>query len=87
LDGKESTPVVIETVSLTQLQNDILVKCIDCHRWARTEAGIMSRVVPGDPDNSRLYLRTKDGSMPEGGPELSTRELEMIRVFITNLAP
>jgi len=87
LDGKETTPVVIESVSLAELQSEILVKCTSCHRWARSEAGILSRVVRGDPDSSVLYLRTQDGSMPEDGAPLSTRELEMIRVFITNLAP
>lgn len=75
-------------VSFNELKTDILSpQCIRCHSNASTEAGIKSWVVAGKPESSPLFLRTEDGSMPKNAPPLSTRDLEEIRNYITNLSP
>lgn len=77
-----------QAVSFNQLKADVFTPhCIRCHSNASTERGLQSWVVAGKPDSSPLFQRTEDGSMPKNDAPLSTRDLEEIRAYITNLLP
>src|SRR5579864_1891651 len=43
-------------------------------------------VVPGNPDESRLYQMVRDGKMPMGKPHLTGEQLAAIRLWIESLA-
>ncbi len=45
---------------------------------------VMTRVVPNNAAGSLLYTRCSDGTMPKGGPALTTAELEAIRTWINS---
>lgn len=86
LDGKPRvSPVETEAVSFATIQTEILTKCTDCHRWAKTEAGIQRFIIPGNPEASELFRSVESGYMPEDGPPLSTKELELLRGYINSL--
>ena len=86
LDGKPRiSPVQTEAVSFATIQTEILTKCTDCHRWAKSEEGVRKRVIPGDPEGSKLFRSVESGEMPEDAPPLSTRELELLRGYINSL--
>jgi len=70
----------------TKVKKEILIpKCSRCHGWASNDEGIKNRIVDGQPESSRLFLRVEDGSMPFGGPALSEEEVEQIREYILAL--
>lgn len=86
LDGKPAvSPVEVEPVSFATIQTEILPKCTECHRWAKTEAGILKRVIPGNPEASKLFRSVESGDMPEDAPPLTTKELELLRGYINSL--
>lgn len=60
-------------------------QCVQCHAWANSEDEIRRRVMPGEPEQSSLYQYVADGRMPQGGPELDTAQLEIIRDYINSL--
>ena len=87
----------IPEASLGSLQKNLFgPKCLNCHNSnfalgnydLSTYAGIMSggRVIPGDPNNSLLMQRVKDGTMPPSGP-LSEQEIDSIEAWILAGAP
>lgn len=61
-------------------------KCIGCHANAATEEGLMDWVTPGNPEASPLFVKTENGSMPKNGSPLPTRDLELLRMYIDQLA-
>jgi mono/diheme cytochrome c family protein len=74
-------------VTFNDLKSEILdAKCVSCHSNASTETGLQQWIVPGNPQASSFFIRTENGSMPKNGPLLSTRELELISTYITQLA-
>jgi len=86
LDGKPRiTPIQTEAVSFATIQTEILTKCTECHRWAKTEEGVRRWIVPGNPEASELFRSVETGYMPEDGPPLSTKELELLRGYINSL--
>jgi hypothetical protein len=58
--------------------------CIRCHAWAADEASVQQRIIAGDPENSILYQKIKDGSMPPSGP-LSTSNLQLVERYIRTI--
>jgi len=77
----------IEVIDLALLKKQTLLpKCISCHSWINDDSEIMNRVVSGDPESSPLYLRTRDGTMPFGGPPLIEEEVTLIYKFIKDLS-
>jgi len=46
--AKAKTPLVFKT-------NIIKQRCVACHYWARTDEGILTRLVKGEPERSTLY--------------------------------
>ena len=83
---KEIEPVVInpgDTVSFATLKSSILEPmCLRCHGWAADEAKVATRIVPGNPDSSRLFAVVEDGSMPADGPALTLDQLDIVRQYI-----
>ncbi|MBY0517241.1 MAG: hypothetical protein K2P81_10045 [Bacteriovoracaceae bacterium] len=88
LEGK-ADPVVIdpnEKVTFERISREILVpKCLECHKWVSSEARVLRKLVPGDPENSKIFQSVESGDMPEKGPPLSTGELELMRAYINAL--
>ena len=86
MDGKPRvSPVQTEAVSFTTIQTEILTKCTECHRWAKSEAGIKKYIIPGDAEGSEMFQSVRSGEMPEDGPPLTTKELELLRGYINSL--
>ncbi len=86
LDGKPRvSPVQTEAVSFATIQTEILTKCTECHKWAKTEDGIKKFIVPGNPEASELFQSVRSGEMPEDAPPLTTKELELLRGYINSL--
>jgi hypothetical protein len=75
-----------EPVTFAMLQSAIFDnQCMACHAWSVNEAAVRTRIVPGQPESSRVYLRVEDGSMPMGGPELTLEQLDLLRRYIMEL--
>jgi mono/diheme cytochrome c family protein len=83
----------------TDVQPVLTANCTGCHGSAThikemdlgsldgvlrgSESGPV--VVPGKPDESRLYQMVRDGKMPLGKPQLNNEELATIRSWIESL--
>lgn len=68
----------------------ILVRsCSACHDWTDSYEGITdpSRVVPGTPEKSDLYVKISDDTMPMKGAKLTPLEKALIRSWIAAGAP
>ena len=77
-----------DTVTFQQINNLIIqpFNCIQCHSdWANTEAGVRTKIMPGEPFESKFYLRLEDGSMPLGGPQIDKQRLEYVENYIRQL--
>lgn len=75
-----------QEVDFQRLRQEILApKCLRCHAWADDEPQVLSRVVSGRPEQSRLFQEVESGSMPLGGPALSLEELDIVRRYIMEL--
>jgi hypothetical protein len=82
--------------TFTQLYNDILI--VSCAGGACHDPGIQkgitfasqssaymavrNRVTPGNGEGSSFFFTVNSGTMPPGGPKLSTTNLAMIRAWI-----
>ncbi len=62
----------------------IAPKCLRCHSDMGSEQGLRDYYVPGRSNQSLLYERVADGSMPRRGPPLTEDELLLVRRFIDN---
>lgn len=58
--------------------------CAACHDWTATHERIIKEggVVPGKPDQSKLYTQIASDAMPLSGPKLSADEKAFIRGWI-----
>lgn len=76
----------IEVMALVeQVKTEILIpNCQLCHGWVSEDEAIFSRIVPGKPEQSRLYLLVENGSMPPFGA-LPEAEVELIKEMIIAL--
>lgn len=73
-------------VSFEQLQTEVLgPKCIKCHKGMKEEAGIQWGVVPGKPDESKIYKAMANGSMPKQISPVTESELQLLYNYIKNL--
>jgi hypothetical protein len=75
-------------ISFEMIQQKILLpKCVACHSWVNDSAQVNRRLVPGEPDSSRLFRILENGRMPpRPSPALGTDELELLRGYIMQLA-
>ena len=92
-----STPTATASATATSggsnnsaTHNMLLTKCGSCHNgpsygvFGSMDLNTMiseRRVIPGDPENSRLYIRIVDGTMPPGNP-LSLGEISAVHTWI-----
>ena len=70
------------------LQENVLrpMGCTECHGWANSEAGVLTKVVPNNPEMSVLYTRIADKSMPPDAEETaSVEQIELVRSYINNI--
>lgn len=75
-----------EAVTFKEVQEKILApKCLDCHGWVLNETRVLSKIVPGRPEASKLFRVVENGSMPKDAPPLTTQELELLRGYINSL--
>lgn len=61
--------------------------CMLCHKLLSTEEALSIWVVPGEPEKSKLYIYTENGSMPKWEDPLTSEELEIVRNYILSLKP
>lgn len=79
----QSTPPISDRVSFETLRSFILgPKCVSCHGWVNDEALVRNRVVAGNALGSSLYIRMANGSMPQGGPALTSAQLAVVEAYI-----
>lgn len=83
----QATPPIEGGVDFATLNSFILKPlCLRCHAWAADEGQVQSRVVAGNPEASSLYVRMANGSMPQGGPALTSAQLEVVAAYINGPA-
>lgn len=74
------------TELLERVQKDLLApRCSGCHGWAGSLETLLSRITPGEPTLSNVYLRIEDGSMPPFGASFTNEELERVAAAIRAL--
>lgn len=78
-----------QQVAFENLKTNILIpKCVQCHSKWSSEFQFQKFIIPGDPENSRLFDSVKTGRMPIGDKlPLTSAELEMVRSYIQNARP
>lgn len=90
--GKPALPttsleLIRNRVSDYQVKEKILIpKCIQCHEKTLNDAERMAKwIVPGKPEESKLYLSVKSGRMPKRSDPLTEFELKVLENYILNL--
>lgn len=71
------------------VQEILTRSCSACHDWTSSYEGITdpSRVVPGSPEKSDLYVKISDDTMPMKGTKLTSLEKALIKSWIAAGAP
>lgn len=77
---------VLKKVAFKELKSQLLepYRCTNCHGWASKEVEVIKRIVPGNAEDSRIYILVKDGRMPIGSSAVPTKELEILEIYIKN---
>lgn len=75
---------VIRDVSFAELKEKILEpKCLSCHKKAGDEEVLINRWVDKkSPFASKLYISTKNGSMPKKSHPLNPEEMKVIKGYL-----
>jgi uncharacterized membrane protein len=90
-DGSGTPKPIGSAATFTEIQSQILrPKCVSCHGSGGSAnlasyAGFATNtryVVPGNAQQSLLYTITQSGSMPPGGSDLTTDQLNMVQSWI-----
>lgn len=90
LDFHEGTQLGLagESVTFETINSEILrPHCFSCHSDVSTPQALSAWVTPGDTEKSSFFTEVESGSMPKNASPLSSRDLELIRLYITNLKP
>lgn len=82
--GDDDDVIVVVPTYAEVNEKIIAPKCIRCHNDMATEEGLRDYYEPGRSNQSLLYERVADGSMPRRGPPLTEDELLLVRRFIDN---
>lgn len=89
LQFRVTEPIIapIEDQVTFQMINEAILTplCVRCHGWASDEPKVNSRIVPGFPEQSRLFTIVESGSMPIGGPVLTLDQLDLLRRYIMDM--
>ncbi len=80
-NGDTETPE--DRITFQMISDEILTpRCLGCHSWANSEDETRNLFSAGEPENSPLYIRVADGSMPPFGGPLSDEEIAKIKQYI-----
>lgn len=82
---KPVTEIAAEKVDFKVLTENVLDKCVICHKSWTAEEKFAKHIKENDPEKSPLYLTVVEGKMPKKGPKLTEREQEIIKNYILNL--
>jgi len=76
-----------DEVSFSTIKSEILQPhCIRCHAAESTESGLKKNwIVAGDPENSKFFTEVENGNMPQNAAALSTKDLQLIRSYISQM--
>jgi hypothetical protein len=75
-------------VTFSQIKAQVLTPhCLSCHGDVATESGLKKWISPGKPDSSPFYTSVKNASMPKNQRPLDTGSLELIGLYIEQMAP
>ncbi len=71
-----------------ELQQKVLKpsNCLNCHSGLATFEGVQAMFKPGNPEESSMFVKMEDGSMPMGGEPVTTEQLEITRSFINSFS-
>ncbi|MGZ3789658.1 MAG: hypothetical protein ACXVLQ_14105 [Bacteriovorax sp.] len=77
----------IDQVSYSVVRDNVLnPQCAKCHTWVNSEAEVIKRIVPGDPNNSELYKIVLSGQMPQSSPRLTDQSLNLVKQYILKVS-
>jgi hypothetical protein len=82
LSAAEKTLVV----SFGPVQELLKARCAGCHDWAATAEGILGKVKPGAPDDSRIWQKVSNNLHPPDGP-LTDADKALLQNWIAAGAP
>lgn len=75
-------------VTFSQIKSTILTPyCISCHSSVGTESNLKKWITPGNPQTSSFFTTVENGSMPKNHAPLDTSKLELIKLYIEQMAP
>lgn len=76
-----------QVISFSQIKSTILVPhCLNCHSSVGTESNLKKWITPGNPQSSVFFTTVENGSMPKNQQPLDTKSLEMIKIYIEQMA-
>ncbi len=65
---------------------DVLgAKCVTCHKSFSDEERLKRMVKDKEPEETNIFIVSKEGTMPPSGPALTTEELEALRTYLSDL--
>jgi hypothetical protein len=73
-------------VSFGPVQELLKARCAGCHDWAGTAEGILGKVKPGAPDDSRIWQKVSNDRHPPDGP-LADADKALLKDWIAAGAP
>jgi hypothetical protein len=74
-------------VTFAEIKSTILTPhCLSCHSSIGTESNLKNWITPGSPESSPFFTSIENGSMPKNQSPLDTKSLELIRIYITQMA-
>ena len=76
-----------QPITFSQIKSTILSPhCLSCHSSVGTESNLKNWITPGSPENSVFFTTVENGSMPKYQSPLDTKSLEMIKIYIEQMA-
>lgn len=74
-------------VTFKQLQSQIInpLGCVNCHGDMKSASGFHKYLKPGEPFDSKTYLRLENGTMPPFGDNANKEQLELLEAYIREL--
>ncbi len=81
--------VIPKTLEFGRIPGIFVNYCLACHEWAASYEGIVKAplVVPGKPEESRVWILVSEGAMPASGPSPTGEEKQLMRDWIAAGAP
>jgi hypothetical protein len=85
----ETVSALSENKGFATIKEILEARCSACHDWTSSYESIVAggRVVPGNPESSRLYQKVASDEMPAEGEKLSPDQKAFIKGWIAAGAP